>query len=348
MTTPHLELVRPEASADAAELERMDDAELDALPYGVICLERDGTILRYNAAEARLARLDRTTVIGRSFFDEVAPCTKTEGFHGRFERYVREGGTDVLRFEYLFDFRFGAQEVDVELVRAPGAERFYLLVNRTRFLPARPDAVAPAPRHRELVEVEERGVLRDASEQRTVHAPLDLFAGLLKTCDLVAPETWERFCREWGLQWGRRVVVELEARSLEATTHSLRERPMADVSDELAAYVAAHGWGGLRLDLGDTDAGVLRLRLAQSALADADRAASAKVRRCHLFAGMFGAVFTHLGARRLYAVEVRCRAQGAAECDFFVVGRERGKIVHRLAKEGTAPDAILEALRSAP
>lgn len=56
--------VSPSSTAD---LDNLSDAALDELPYGVICLRRDGTILRYNLAEARLARLDRAVVLGRRF-----------------------------------------------------------------------------------------------------------------------------------------------------------------------------------------------------------------------------------------------------------------------------------------
>ena len=43
----------------------------------------------------------------------------------------------MVRFDFLFDFKFGAQEVSVEMLRAPDAERFYLFVNRLSFGPAR-------------------------------------------------------------------------------------------------------------------------------------------------------------------------------------------------------------------
>ena len=104
-------------TADPLEIDRLDDGELDELPFGVICIDRDGTILRYNLAEARLARLDRTTVIGRGFFDEVAPCTDTPAFRGRFDRFAAGDGAAVQSFRYLFDFKFGAQQVRIEMVR---------------------------------------------------------------------------------------------------------------------------------------------------------------------------------------------------------------------------------------
>ena len=99
-----------------AEADRLEDVELDQLPFGVICLAADGLILRYNLAEARLARLDPTTVVGRNFFTDVAPCTNTDEFYGRFRRVVERKANEA-NFRYIFDFKFGAQDVDVEVHR---------------------------------------------------------------------------------------------------------------------------------------------------------------------------------------------------------------------------------------
>ena len=113
--------VRDEAF-DAFALDGHDDAQLDDLPFGVICLDARGTILRYNLAEARLARLDRSQVLGRDFFRQIAPCTATQGFEGRFRSFVA-GQEPRVAFPYIFDFKFGAQEVHVELVAVAHGRR---------------------------------------------------------------------------------------------------------------------------------------------------------------------------------------------------------------------------------
>src|SRR3954471_3281926 len=104
-------------SFSAARLDDLRDGDLDELKFGVIALDSEGIVLRYNQYESRLARLDRNQVLGKSFFEEVAPCTKTAEFEGRFRRFVAARGERSERFNYLFDFKFGAQEVAVELVR---------------------------------------------------------------------------------------------------------------------------------------------------------------------------------------------------------------------------------------
>ncbi len=51
-------------------------ATLDLLPYGIIVVNGDGTILYYNAREEQIADRKKEDVIGKNFFTEVAPCTQ--------------------------------------------------------------------------------------------------------------------------------------------------------------------------------------------------------------------------------------------------------------------------------
>ena len=267
------ETAAPASSFNAAAVDDRSDAELDALSFGVIALDEDGVVLRYNLYESRLARLDRNQVLGRSFFAEIAPCTRTEAFEGRFRAFVAAGATmKSERFEYVFDFKFGAQDVMVELVRAPSASRYYLLINRRRVAPPRPEFPPEllAALQRDLAPDEGRqGVLRDDLERRFVDAPVALFAALRATCERLAPEAWQLFSTEWGVQWGRRAAVDLEASVLEGGGRSLREQPMSEVAKTIAAYLAERGWGLPSFDFASTGEGILRVDLTRSALAEA-------------------------------------------------------------------------------
>ncbi|KAA0252510.1 MAG: EAL domain-containing protein [Acidobacteria bacterium] len=79
------------------------ERDLDALPFGVIQLSRDGTILQYNRYEEDLARRRASEVIGKNFFTEVAPCTDVRAFAGRFREGVARGELHVT-FDYVFAF----------------------------------------------------------------------------------------------------------------------------------------------------------------------------------------------------------------------------------------------------
>jgi len=69
-------------------IDSIGEKELDSLPYGVIQLDAQGTVLRYNAYEEGLSGLTRQKVVGKNFFKQIAPCTDMQEFYGRF----REGG----------------------------------------------------------------------------------------------------------------------------------------------------------------------------------------------------------------------------------------------------------------
>ncbi|MCB9626802.1 MAG: PAS domain-containing protein [Sandaracinaceae bacterium] len=328
---------------DPLAIDALDDGALDELPYGVICIDAHGIILRYNIAEARFARLDRTAVIGRDFFTEVAPCTATPEFEGRVREVISQPpGRGVVAFNYVFDFKFGAQEVTIDVVASRDHQRFYLLVNRRTFLPMRsgPDARAHAPRLEELVS-DEAGVLRDAREQRVVHAQQVLFDALLRTCDRVAPSTWEIFCREWGVMWGRRTVVDLETEWLERTGQSFRDQPMTVVAEEMVRVIQGQGWGAPTFDFTRATHGALRIRLDNSILAAAGRGTG---RRCALLSGMLSAMFTHLASRRLVVEETHCTREGHPHCQFVVVGESRADRLRKLAATGADIDTVLRDL----
>lgn len=87
----------------ADELAQMTHKELDTLPYGVIELAADGTILSYNASESALSGRQPEKVIGKNFFTEVAPCTDVREFHGSFLDLIEYRAVN-REFDFLFTF----------------------------------------------------------------------------------------------------------------------------------------------------------------------------------------------------------------------------------------------------
>lgn len=351
LTLPELpEPQLPPAHLDPLTLDARTDEELDQLPYGVIAVDAEGTILQYNVAESRLARLDRTQVYGKSFFRQVAPCTQTPEFEGRFREFTAPGfPAPTLRFPYVFDFKFGAQQVEVELVRPRTPGRFYLVINRTRFLP--PRAQVPlevkAPLQAELAPGEARqGVVRDAASQRraVVASPL-LFSALRSTWDRVAPKAHGLFSLEWGFRWGRLATVDLEMETLEATGRSLRELPIRQALELLGRALARQGWGLLSADFAPARAsGAFVLAVERSALAEAQGRTSAP--RCHLMAGMLRAVFSHLAQKVLVVREVECSGQGHPRCAFVAVAQARREDLEAALRDGAGLAQVLRALEA--
>jgi photoactive yellow protein len=104
--------------------------ELDTLPVGMIQLDRDGTVLKFNQTESSLARVEKSDAIGKSFFDEVAPCTKVQEFHGKFVEGVQNRTLHTV-FPYTFRFRDGRQKnVVISMFYSASTDTVWVLVQR--------------------------------------------------------------------------------------------------------------------------------------------------------------------------------------------------------------------------
>ncbi|GAC1308703.1 MAG: hypothetical protein NVSMB21_14360 [Vulcanimicrobiaceae bacterium] len=91
--------------------------EIDSLPFGVIVVDRAGTILEYNAYETEMTGFARERVLGLNFFHDVAPCTALREFEGRFGEFMSSHETSIEPFEFVFPFTRGEQKVTVLFVR---------------------------------------------------------------------------------------------------------------------------------------------------------------------------------------------------------------------------------------
>ena len=131
---------------DLAELlPRIPDSVKDGLPFGLVKLDLTGKVLEYNMAEGDLTGVSPAWAIGKNFFDEVAVCTKTATFYGRFVEGVKKGFINAV-FDYTFDHREEATKVKVHMVTVPdhlGRKNVMILVKRSS-KPLVTDAIAAA------------------------------------------------------------------------------------------------------------------------------------------------------------------------------------------------------------
>ena len=100
--------------------------DLDALPFGVVGLSRDGLVAIYNATEERLAGLPRDKVLGLHFFDSVAQCMNNFMVA---QRYEDEPELDVI-IDYVLTLKMRPTPVRLRLLQQPDAPLRYLLVHR--------------------------------------------------------------------------------------------------------------------------------------------------------------------------------------------------------------------------
>lgn len=97
-------------------LPELSETELDDLPFGVIILAEDGTVLTYNRAEGELSGRQPREVVGRNFFTEIAPCTSVQAFLGGFREFCR-GDEPSKTFGFTFRFPGGPVRVQIVFLR---------------------------------------------------------------------------------------------------------------------------------------------------------------------------------------------------------------------------------------
>ena len=102
---------------------------LDALPFGMIQLDGQGKILRFNKTEAALARLNQERQLGKNFFEEVAPCTRVKEFYGRFTAGVAKKEL-YETFGFVFKFEHGWRNVAVTLMYSATTGTVWVLVSQ--------------------------------------------------------------------------------------------------------------------------------------------------------------------------------------------------------------------------
>lgn len=110
-------------------ISHMSDKEIDTLAFGAIELDTKGNIIRYNVAEGSITGRNPKDVMGKNFFDEVAPCTKTAAFYGEFQKGVKAGDLNTM-FEYNFDYQMQPTRVRVHMKKSIGRDTYWVFVKR--------------------------------------------------------------------------------------------------------------------------------------------------------------------------------------------------------------------------
>jgi photoactive yellow protein len=121
----------PDQGLDFGAISALSPEELDGLPYGMITLDAAGRVIHYNDTESRLVGLPKERVIGRNFFQDIAPCTRLREFEGRFRELVLDPTrVRVKTFDFVFRFPRGDQHVTVVMTPAKVRGRFHLALLR--------------------------------------------------------------------------------------------------------------------------------------------------------------------------------------------------------------------------
>ena len=108
---------------------RMDAKQIDTLAFGAVQLDAKGNILAYNAAEGEITGRNPKTVIGKNFFKDVAPCTRSPKFEGVFQQGVKSGNLSAV-FDYTFDYKMTPTQVRVHMKKAISGDSYWIFVKR--------------------------------------------------------------------------------------------------------------------------------------------------------------------------------------------------------------------------
>jgi photoactive yellow protein len=120
------QLLSFDAPQMGAQLSCMSDSELDALPFGVIEMNHQFKVLRYNSIESRHSRLPPDRVIGQNLFRDVAPWANNQ----RIARRYRLDSVDET-MQYTVSLNMQQEAVTLRMLKPGYSERMYLLVNRS-------------------------------------------------------------------------------------------------------------------------------------------------------------------------------------------------------------------------
>lgn len=119
----------PFGSQDVDNILAREPQRAEYLPFGAILLDRAGGIVKYNKAESMIANRNPDDVIGKNFFNEIAPCAKGKRFHGEFLKFHRTGQVNVM-FDYKFSYKGADVAVKIHLKSQPDGQNCWLFVKR--------------------------------------------------------------------------------------------------------------------------------------------------------------------------------------------------------------------------
>ena len=108
----------------ARMLEDTSFGQFDELLFGLIVMDRAANVVWYNSYESQRAGIEKARVLGRNFFETVAPCTNNYLIA---QRYVDEESLDEF-LDFVFTFRMAPTPVRLRMMALAGSDRQYLAV----------------------------------------------------------------------------------------------------------------------------------------------------------------------------------------------------------------------------
>jgi photoactive yellow protein len=118
--------VRIDSPNVVEQLEKLNEQELDDLPFGVIRIDNGGQVLFYSKTEARLSGYGEIPT-GRNIF-ELSSCLGSDDFKGRITRATEEGPVN-LDIGWSGDFASPKRDL-LFRIRSSTPDNIWILVER--------------------------------------------------------------------------------------------------------------------------------------------------------------------------------------------------------------------------
>ena len=116
-------------TGDLEQLKDMSEAALDVADFGIVKVDDEGVIAFYNTYESQLAGVAPEQAVGRNFFTQVAPCSNSRLFHGRFKQGIARGELAV-QFIYTFTYKMRPPLVRARMYRDSAGHNWLLIKKR--------------------------------------------------------------------------------------------------------------------------------------------------------------------------------------------------------------------------
>ena len=104
----------PFGQNDIDNILQREPQRVERLPFGAVMLDRTGKVVKYNQAEGLIAGRDPSSVMGKDFFNEIAPCAKGKRFHSEFLKFAKTGVVNTM-FDYEFEYKAKPVKVRIHL-----------------------------------------------------------------------------------------------------------------------------------------------------------------------------------------------------------------------------------------
>lgn len=116
-------------SNDVANLLAADPERVERLPFGAMMLDQQGNVVRYNHVESGISGRSADEVMGKNFFNDVAPCAKGHAFYKNFFQAVAEGEINTV-FDYEFDYKMNPTKVRIQMKTSDASKGIWIFIKR--------------------------------------------------------------------------------------------------------------------------------------------------------------------------------------------------------------------------